>query len=85
MVGDRVIRYLTRGDDGGLPVVLVHGFGGDLNSWMFNHEPLAATRAVHALDGHEIASRVHDDGGDVDAELLSLCPRLGRGLQRVSE
>ncbi|WP_455924811.1 acetoin dehydrogenase dihydrolipoyllysine-residue acetyltransferase subunit [Pseudomonas putida] len=49
----RVIRYFERGE-GGVPVVLVHGFGGDLNNWLFNHEALAAGRRVIALDlpGH---------------------------------
>ena len=36
-----VIRYLRRGDSGDV-VILVHGFGGDLNNWLFTHEPLAA-------------------------------------------
>ena len=65
MVGDRVIRYLTRGDDGGLPVVLVHGFGGDLNTWMFNQPALAADRRVYALDlpGHGGSSKDVGDGG----------------------
>jgi pyruvate dehydrogenase E2 component (dihydrolipoamide acetyltransferase) len=31
-------------------VLLLHGFGGDLNAWAFNQEALAAGRAVHALD-----------------------------------
>jgi pyruvate dehydrogenase E2 component (dihydrolipoamide acetyltransferase) len=49
----RLIRYFERGE-GGVPLVLVHGFGGDLNNWMFNHEALAAGRRVVALDlpGH---------------------------------
>ncbi|MGN8277862.1 acetoin dehydrogenase dihydrolipoyllysine-residue acetyltransferase subunit [Pseudomonas sp. SMV71] len=49
----RVIRYFERGE-GGTPLVLVHGFGGDLNNWLFNHEALAAGRRVVALDlpGH---------------------------------
>ena len=40
--------------DGGEPLVLLHGFGGDLNNWLFNAEPLSAERAVYALDlpGH---------------------------------
>lgn len=48
-----MIRYFERGE-GGVPLVLVHGFGGDLNNWMFNHEALAAGRRVIALDlpGH---------------------------------
>lgn len=49
----RVIRYFERGE-GGVPLVLIHGFGGDLNNWLFNHEALAAGRRVIALDlpGH---------------------------------
>jgi pyruvate dehydrogenase E2 component (dihydrolipoamide acetyltransferase) len=52
-VGGRRIRYLRRGE-GGEPVLLIHGFGGDLANWLFNHEALAEERAVYALDlpGH---------------------------------
>lgn len=52
-VGGRTLRYLKRGD-GNDAVILVHGFGGDLNNWLFNHEALAARRSVYALDlpGH---------------------------------
>lgn len=52
-VGGRRIRYLRRGE-GGEPVLLLHGFGGDLGNWLFNHEALAENRAVYAIDlpGH---------------------------------
>ena len=52
-VAGRTLRYLKRGD-GGRPIVLIHGFGGDLNNWLFNHEALAADRDVFAVDlpGH---------------------------------
>lgn len=52
-VNGHKLRYLKRGD-GGEPMLLIHGFGGDLNNWLFNHEALAADRAVYALDlpGH---------------------------------
>ena len=53
--GEWRLRTLRHGEgEGEVPLVLLHGFGGDLNSWMFNHEPLAADRAVYALDlpGH---------------------------------
>lgn len=59
------IGYVVRGE-GGEPLVLVHGFGGDKNNWLFNHEPLAATRAVYALDlpGHgESEKRLAGDNG----------------------
>jgi pyruvate dehydrogenase E2 component (dihydrolipoamide acetyltransferase) len=53
-VGGRTISYATVGEGDGDPVVLVHGYGGDLNSWLFVQIPLAERRPVHALDlpGH---------------------------------
>ena len=54
--GGRRLRYLSMGEAAGSgpPLVLVHGFGGDLNTWMFNQPALAETGPVHALDlpGH---------------------------------
>jgi pyruvate dehydrogenase E2 component (dihydrolipoamide acetyltransferase) len=48
-------------------VVLVHGFGGDKNSWLFLQEPLAAGgpgRTVHALDlpGHGASGKDVGEG-----------------------
>lgn len=47
------IRYATRGD-GAETIVLVHGFGGDLDNWLFNIDALAGKARVYALDlpGH---------------------------------
>jgi pyruvate dehydrogenase E2 component (dihydrolipoamide acetyltransferase) len=47
------LRYLRQGD-GGEPLVLLHGFGGDLNNWLFTAPALSGERAVYALDlpGH---------------------------------
>lgn len=52
-VGTRSLRYLKLGE-GSDVVLLLHGFGGDLNNWLFNHAPLAEKRTVYALDlpGH---------------------------------
>ncbi|WP_297831962.1 acetoin dehydrogenase dihydrolipoyllysine-residue acetyltransferase subunit [Pseudomonas sp.] len=49
----RTLRFFDRGE-GGVPLVLIHGFGGDLNNWLFNHDALSAERRVIALDlpGH---------------------------------
>jgi pyruvate dehydrogenase E2 component (dihydrolipoamide acetyltransferase) len=57
------IRYLRRGE-GAEPAILIHGFGGDLNTWMFNHESLAAEHSVFALDlpGHGSSSKQVGDG-----------------------
>jgi pyruvate dehydrogenase E2 component (dihydrolipoamide acetyltransferase) len=53
-VGGRRLRYLELGEGDGLPVLLVHGFGADLNTWMFTQPALAEGRRVIALDlpGH---------------------------------
>ena len=52
-------------------MLLVHGFGGDKNSWLFVQEPLAEDRAtVHALDlpGHGASDK---DVGDGSLETLA--------------
>ena len=52
--GGRRIRYLALGEGDGVPIVFIHGFGGDLNNWQFNQEALADGRPTFALDlpGH---------------------------------
>ncbi len=57
------IRYLRRGE-GAESTILIHGFGGDLNTWMFNHEALASGNSVYALDlpGHGSSSKQVRDG-----------------------
>jgi len=61
-VGDIEVRYLKLGEDaaGKEPLLLIHGFGGDLNNWLFNHAPLSESRAVYALDlpGHGSTTKV---------------------------
>ncbi|MER9708331.1 acetoin dehydrogenase dihydrolipoyllysine-residue acetyltransferase subunit [Mesorhizobium sp. M0204] len=48
------VRFLKKGEGSGWPVVLVHGFAGDLNSWLLNQDALGESRTVYALDlpGH---------------------------------
>jgi pyruvate dehydrogenase E2 component (dihydrolipoamide acetyltransferase) len=62
-VAGQSLRYFRRGG-GRKPVLLLHGFGGDLNNWLFNHETLAESRAVYALDlpGHGESSKTVGDG-----------------------
>ena len=63
------LRYLELGDGDGVPVVLLHGFGADLNSWMFTQPALAEGRRTIALDlpGHGGSTK---DVGAGDADLL---------------
>lgn len=66
-VSGRRIRYLKRGE-GDEALVLLHGFGGDLNGWLFNHEALAAGRAVYAVDLPGHGGSTKDVGaGDLDS------------------
>ena len=69
-VAGRRLRYLELGQGGGVPVLLVHGFGADLNTWMFTQPALAATRRVVALDlpGHGGSAK---DVGAGDSEGLA--------------
>ncbi len=64
------INLLRMGDSEGPPIVLIHGFGGDLNNWMFNQPMLAERHRVYALDlpGH---GRSAKDVGAGDLASLS--------------
>jgi pyruvate dehydrogenase E2 component (dihydrolipoamide acetyltransferase) len=61
-VNGRTLSYLRRGESGDA-VLLLHGFGGDKNNWLFNHEVLAATHVVYALDlpGHGASDKIIGD------------------------
>lgn len=60
--GGRRIRYLRMG--AGAPVVLVHGFGGDLGSWLLTQPVLAERFEVLAPDlpGHGGSTKEAGDG-----------------------
>lgn len=65
----RRIRYLESGS--GAPVLLIHGFTGDAENWLFNHAYLAEDFHVIAIDlpGHGNSSKEIEDGSA--AELAS--------------
>lgn len=67
--GGRQINYLSQGEGEGPPVVMLHGFGGDLNGWLFNQPALAEGRRVIALDlpGHGRSTK--DVGGGTMADM----------------
>jgi pyruvate dehydrogenase E2 component (dihydrolipoamide acetyltransferase) len=52
--GGRRLRVLDLGGGEATPVVLIHGFGADLNGWMFTQPALAEARRAVAIDlpGH---------------------------------
>jgi len=57
-VDDIRVRYARRGS-GARHVLLIHGFGGDLDNWLFNIDALAEQHSVVALDlpGHGQSDR----------------------------
>jgi len=71
------MRYLGMGEGEGVPLVLLHGFGGDLNNWLFNQPVLAEGRRVLALDlpGHGGSSK-SVDACDVPALAASVSELL---------
>ena len=58
------IRYAERPGEG-TPIVLIHGFGGDLDNWLFNIDALAEKAPVYALDlpGHGQSVKAVDNPG----------------------
>jgi pyruvate dehydrogenase E2 component (dihydrolipoamide acetyltransferase) len=84
LVDGRSISYLTLGEAAeGDPVVLVHGFGGDKNSWLFVQQPLSETHVVHALDlpGHGQSGKDVGDGSldTLAASVLGVLDAVGAG------
>ncbi|MBV8356555.1 MAG: acetoin dehydrogenase dihydrolipoyllysine-residue acetyltransferase subunit [Deltaproteobacteria bacterium] len=63
-IGGRRMRYLKMGEAETTPVILIHGFGGDLNSWLFTQPILAQEHPVYAVDlpGHGGSSKQADSG-----------------------
>jgi pyruvate dehydrogenase E2 component (dihydrolipoamide acetyltransferase) len=79
--GGKRLRYLDIGSGDGPPIVFVHGFGGDLNAWMFNQPALAERHRTIALDlsGHGGSTKTMDFAldaagfaGDIDHVLAAL-------------
>lgn len=59
----RTVRCLEMGTGDTVPVLLLHGFGGDLNTWMFNqpawcgdHRTLALELPGHGLSSKDVAA-----------------------------
>lgn len=81
--GGRRIRYLAMGEEKGTPVLLVHGFGGDLNNWLFNQEELAEDHWTLAIDlpGHGGSAKEVGEGdvGSLAASVLAFMDAKGIG------
>ncbi len=78
------IRYAERagGASGeAVPTLLIHGFGGDLDNWLFNIDALAEDGPVYALDlpghGQSVKSARPADLGLMVATVIALMDHLG--------
>lgn len=86
-IDGRSISYAVLGDieSEATPVVFVHGYGGDKNSWLFVQEPISADRATYALDlpGHGASTKDVGDGSvaTLASSLVGFVNQLG--LPRV--
>jgi len=58
-INELEINYLQIGESNQKNILLIHGFGGDLNNWMFNQEELSNDFNVYSLDlpGHGLSSK----------------------------
>ncbi|MFN4143279.1 acetoin dehydrogenase dihydrolipoyllysine-residue acetyltransferase subunit [Aestuariivirga sp.] len=76
------LRYAKRGS-GDETLILIHGFGGDLDNWLFNIDALGEKATVYALDlpGHgQSAKALENPGlGSLTAALSSFMDKLGIG------
>ena len=62
--GEYSLNVREVGDGEGTPLLLIHGFGGDISNWMLTQEALASGRRVIAFDlpGHGASSKTVKDG-----------------------
>lgn len=73
------LRYAKRGS-GDDTVVLIHGFGGDLDGWLFNIDALGEAATVYALDlpGHGQSTKKLDN-----PSLATMTAALSEFMQKV--
>src|SRR5262249_57450892 len=76
------IRYAKRGS-GAKTVILIHGFGGDLDNWLFNIDALAEDATVYALDlpghGQSVKTLTDPTPAGLARTVLAFADALGLG------
>src|SRR5688572_27522003 len=84
-VNGRRLRYLKAGPEDGTPILMIHGFGADLTTWMFNQAELSRDRPVYAIDlpGHG-GSGKEVGNGSLEALAASVLGFMdGLGIERA--
>ncbi|MFV0385579.1 acetoin dehydrogenase dihydrolipoyllysine-residue acetyltransferase subunit [Paracoccus sp. (in: a-proteobacteria)] len=74
------IRFAERPGEG-VPLLLIHGFGGDLDNWLFNIDALAEGGPVYALDlpghGQSVKTARPADLGLMVSTVIAFLDHLG--------
>ncbi|MFK7889347.1 MAG: acetoin dehydrogenase dihydrolipoyllysine-residue acetyltransferase subunit, partial [Granulosicoccus sp.] len=81
IVDGKKLVYLKMGDSDKTPVLLLHGFGADINGWLFNQADLAEVATVYALDLPGHGQSVKDVG---DGDIPSLARVVLSFMQELS-
>jgi pyruvate dehydrogenase E2 component (dihydrolipoamide acetyltransferase) len=83
--GSHAINVLTMGEKEATPLILLHGFAGDLNNWLFNQAELAVDRPVHAIDlpGHGNSSLTEGSGSVPDLAKAVLATMDALGVEKA--
>jgi pyruvate dehydrogenase E2 component (dihydrolipoamide acetyltransferase) len=85
-IGGRRLRYLELGARNGTPIAFIHGFGADLNTWMFNQPALAETHPTIAFDlpGHGGTTKTISSADDASGLAEEIAAALDAvGIERV--
>jgi pyruvate dehydrogenase E2 component (dihydrolipoamide acetyltransferase) len=80
--GGQTLVYKAAGlDHDATPVLLIHGFGGDSDNWLFNIDDLATSRPVYAVDlpGHGKSTKTLATGelGELVQAVADLIDEIG--------
>jgi len=74
------VRYVQRGAARRVPVLFIHGFGGDLDNWLFNLDAVAERHPVIAID---LPAHGQSDAKLPGAGLAVLAAFVVRFLDRI--
>lgn len=80
-VDGKKLVYLKMGESNDKTVLLLHGFGADMNGWLFNQGDVSEIASVYALDLPGHGKSVKDVG---DGTMASMAQLVERFMQELS-